>query len=339
MDDPTTIAALEHRDRRARGARGAHRRPRSRSRARHHLRPTSARPTPPLPLPTRRSTDAACWAAPAPPRRAPCSAAPRPPSPPRLPRPRPPARSPRWRSAGSSRARPCWSPVMRVGPRPAFGIEVQASSIGVLSSGAMWGVHGAADGLDSVGVFGHGGLGYGLMATGARANILMTGTRRPVPPDARSDDPARPPTRRASSTGPTTASCGCVSPTARRARGAGSPVPTRRARSRCSPRPDPGVRHPNRERAPRRRHRARHRRPPRHRPHRQQQRAPHRRHRRPRDPHRHQHRRQPRRLRPDLRQRPGHASRHQRRQLDRRATTSSPPPRPPPSPPARSPSP
>jgi hypothetical protein len=75
-----------------------------------------------------------------------------------------------------------------VGELPDTGIQASASSVGVIADGAQWGVHGASDG---VGVFGHGGNGYGILAVGAKANLHLMEPGDPypamVPPRSRTD--------------------------------------------------------------------------------------------------------------------------------------------------------
>jgi hypothetical protein len=75
-----------------------------------------------------------------------------------------------------------------VGVLPDTGIQASASSVGVIADGAQWGVHGASDG---VGVFGHGGNGYGILAVGAKANLHLMEPGDPypamVPPRSRTD--------------------------------------------------------------------------------------------------------------------------------------------------------
>ncbi len=66
-----------------------------------------------------------------------------------------------------------------IGSRPSVGALVEAAEVGVFGAGAQWGIHGASDG---VGVFGHGGNGLGLLATGARANILLKAPGETYPP-------------------------------------------------------------------------------------------------------------------------------------------------------------
>jgi hypothetical protein len=74
-------------------------------------------------------------------------------------------------------------------PKPGIALWTEGTGAGVFASGAAWGVHGASEG---VGVFGHGGNGYGMLAAGAAAQLLLSGPGSGypdmVPPRTRTDE-------------------------------------------------------------------------------------------------------------------------------------------------------